>query len=342
MTNTTGQNDQLVATTAVVAQEQGAAPNFAFNDEPVFTLNDDTLGFPKAHTSVAMTSVGSADDFFSSPEWTDPSPALTTSMSFAMDSCDTSPLLADNYEAPEFSGMSLFSDQANYSLFGSSSTSDAETRPKRSPQNAFNQGKASEDENPTIQLLRALNGNGMGAALNNVDLAKAASAAAAALAASDKSSLVSQPATASPAVLSSPAPLSALPLPEHSPSITCEVERLAPHGVKRRLDSTDLLPMDAPIQPRKYKSPSATSRKDSKSSSSEDLPSTPVDPNMDPVAAKRLSNTLAARRSRHRKAEELRALQDQISDLTSEVEMWKRRCLEAEKQRDEVYANRSD
>ena len=55
---------------------------------------------------------------------------------------------------------------------------------------------------------------------------------------------------------------------------------------------------------------------------------------MDARSLKRLSNTLAARRSRHRKAEELKRLHDTIETLQNEVAMWKQRCERAEAERD--------
>lgn len=120
---------------------------------------------------------------------------------------------------------------------------------------------------------------------------------------------------------------------------------------RRRRDADELLPIDAPIQPRTYHTESATSRRDScgsvKSSSvspregqnSPKAPSTQSENNqeMDARSLKRLSNTLAARRSRHRKAEELKKLHDTIEGLQKEVAMWKKRCEDAERQRDQSW-----
>ena len=118
---------------------------------------------------------------------------------------------------------------------------------------------------------------------------------------------------------------------------------------RRRRDVDELLPLDAPIQPRMYHTESATSRRDSKdhSSSGEVSPkngnplATPTLPSaenqdLDARALKRLSNTIAARRSRHRKAEELKRLYDMIEQLEKEVGVWKGRCEAAEQERDRL------
>ncbi|KAE8244167.1 hypothetical protein A4X13_0g6786 [Tilletia indica] len=116
-------------------------------------------------------------------------------------------------------------------------------------------------------------------------------------------------------------------------------------GIKRRADAEELLPLDAPIQERSYKTPSATSRKDLATTAEKDTtttaPGSPFPEDVIPeglsaMEAKRLSNTLAARRSRHRKAEELRILHETIDSLKEEVQQWKRRCMRAEEERDEA------
>lgn len=126
----------------------------------------------------------------------------------------------------------------------------------------------------------------------------------------------------------------------------------ASRGARRkRRDADELLPIDAPIQPRTYHTESATSRRDATDSMKsrnlsprygQDLPMTPNHPtegphNTDARSLKRLSNTLAARRSRHRKAEELKKLYDTIEELKSEVAMWKKRCENAERQLDSPW-----
>lgn len=57
---------------------------------------------------------------------------------------------------------------------------------------------------------------------------------------------------------------------------------------------------------------------------------------MDARSMKRLSNTIAARRSRHRKAEELKRLYETIEELESQVQQWKERCNKAEMERDRL------
>lgn len=311
-------------------QTTQAAPEFAFNDEPVFAIDENILLSGATGTTV----VGSADDFFSSPEWTDPSPALTSSMSFNLESCDTSPLLTDVNEAPELAGMPLFGEQVHFPLFSTSSSQkdptftvalDEDLRQnasnKRSPQMAFSRAKDS-NEHSAMFLLRAFNSNAV---------ANAEKSPLSALAKNSSSNI--DIAYASPAAILSPIPTTTL-----GPK-TPSLESLSSRGTKRKLDSVDLLPIDAPIQARNYKTPSATSRKDKlDSNSSSTEPSTPDLSNVsDPLAAKRLSNTLAARRSRHRKAEELKQLHDTIEDLQSQVEMWKRRCMRAEEERDQAF-----
>lgn len=288
------------------------APEFSFDDEPLFGMD-------------GPAAAALPDDFFSSPEWTDPSPALTTSMSFNLDSCDPSPLLTDNYEAPaDFSGMPLFGDYNNHSLYA---TDHSSSSPKRSPQNAFSRVKDVNEESALL-LLRAFNSH------RSVNVE-----------AEDKVAPSVTALSASPSAISSPLPsANALrPLLSSSSSSSLPVQDNRTHrthssvrGTKRRIETSDLLPIDAPVQPRTYRTPSATSRKESSSDATFAAEEAAIAAEKDPLVAKRLSNTLAARRSRHRKAEELRALNDTIEDLESEVEMWKRRCIRAEQELDET------
>ncbi|PWN90499.1 hypothetical protein FA10DRAFT_266972 [Acaromyces ingoldii] len=327
-------------------QERSVAPDLAafdFQDEAAVTSVNSTFG---------QQHIGN-DDFFSSPEWTDPSPALTNSLSFDLDSCDPSPLLVDNYEgeAPELAGIPLFGDyrpqhqldqsdkatvDANdFPLFGSVASSEPQSAPSptsgKRAQMAF---KPLQDsfEDPTAVLLRALS-----------------NAARAQTATGDDTTKDATPMTASPAAISS-SPPSPFFQPRNESSLestksnTTSTVDEAQRGIKRRHRGADLLPLDAPIQPRHYKTPSATSRKASKTSA--DQQASNQDPfsaeeaalaaEKDPVVAKRLSNTLAARRSRHRKAEELRTLHETIEDLQAEVEMWKSRCQRAEDEREKA------
>lgn len=182
-------------------------------------------------------------------------------------------------------------------------------------------------------------------------------------------SALSEPKTAPPTLMEkmpTSVPASALPSPPITgPSVT-PASITAPAssstsmgGTKsfrgtrrRRRDVDELLPLDAPIQLRMYHTESATSRRDSKdhSSSGEASPNngnplaTPTLPSaenqgVDARALKRLSNTIAARRSRHRKAEELKRLYDMIEQLEKEVGVWKGRCEAAEQERDRLKTN---
>ncbi|PWY99513.1 hypothetical protein BCV70DRAFT_145949, partial [Testicularia cyperi] len=342
-----------------------------------------------------------AEDFLSSPDWTDPSPALTDSMSFELDSCGPSPLLPlDSYEedfgVPGIAGAPLFprndgyassnvspfeaaqSDFAatattgdfgsvdagsNFSLFpddAAAAAAIANKTGKGPAEMAFSKlGKATGNDSPAMTLLRALSS----AALSNASVAATVATTTAAAPA------VAAPAlTASPLAFTSmaaPAMPTAIPIAtvaepaqvieeqlaaaaddydrsrSSSPSLSrrSSSSKSESRGTKRRLESADLLPLDAPIQKRNYYTVSATSRRDTVAevdafAAEEDA----IRREKDPRVAKRLSNTLAARRSRHRKAEELRLLHEKIDALTSEVETWKKRCELAEKERDEARA----
>lgn len=91
-------------------------------------------------------------------------------------------------------------------------------------------------------------------------------------------------------------------------------------GRRRRRDAAELLPLDAPVQPRNYLTESATSRRDEPMDSSTEK--------TDARTQKRMSNTIAARRSRHRKAEELKQLYETIESLRSQVALWRGRYEE--------------
>lgn len=308
-----------------------------------------------------------AEDFLSSPDWTDPSPALTDSMSFELDSCGPSPLLPlDGYEddlgVPGIAGAPLFPQQdgsasSNVSPFelaqnefsgsgdfgasqmGSDFTLFPETKNSKLPaEMAFSQlSKSSGAEDQTATLYHALSR----AALSSVS--------AGATTSSSTTNGTSVPAlTASPLAFTfAPAASAHVSAPHDGGSTDCSGSKspsLGPstkpelRGAKRRLDSTDLLPLDAPIQKRTYHSASATSRRDTAVEEDDVFAEeeAAIRREKDPRIAKRLSNTLAARRSRHRKAEELRLLHEQIESLQNEVETWKKRCQRAEQERDEA------
>ncbi|KIY67477.1 hypothetical protein CYLTODRAFT_376036 [Cylindrobasidium torrendii FP15055 ss-10] len=103
----------------------------------------------------------------------------------------------------------------------------------------------------------------------------------------------------------------------------------------------DLIPFDAPTQPRKYITPSATSRKEVPASFSRkrqrvdeeeelgELPADATDEQM--IAFKRRQNTIAARKSRRRKVEYTQALEDEVSQLKVLVEQYKAKS--------EIYAS---
>ncbi len=103
-----------------------------------------------------------------------------------------------------------------------------------------------------------------------------------------------------------------------------------------------MVPMDAPIQQRKYVTPSATSRKEvptawlkkkrarsqafgEEDELEEDINLAPGD--MDAIEAKRRQNTLAARRSRKRKLEYQRELEMAVEREKDEKEMWRQRAM---------------
>lgn len=273
---------------------QAVPPTFSFDDGPLFGVDGPAV----------------PDDFFSSPEWTDPSPALTTSMSFVLDSCDPSPLLTDNYDAPDFSGVPLFGTYHSNVSYSSESSGIS----KRSPQNAFSNVKDANEESAKL-ILRAFNEHNSILSEGHKEIKRESNA-----------SLL----TASPAAISSPLPASR-PVVSSSSSYESLVDHSqlsSGRGTKRRLDTTDLLPLDAPIQPRTYKTASATSRREKQEFAAEEAE---IAAEKDPLVAKRLSNTLAARRSRHRKAAELRSLNEKIEDLEDQVELWKRRCQALER-----------
>jgi hypothetical protein len=112
----------------------------------------------------------------------------------------------------------------------------------------------------------------------------------------------------------------------------------APTGTRKNVTPESLVPHDASIQPRKYRIPSVTSRKElpatlalvraRTSTPAEDEPS--VGPSLseeDAIKTKRLQNTLAARRSRKRKLEYQRELEGAIEAERMDKENWRTRAL---------------
>ena len=116
-------------------------------------------------------------------------------------------------------------------------------------------------------------------------------------------------------------------------------------GTRKNVTPETLVPIDAPTQPRKYVMPSATSRKDvpavfarkrarSQAFGDEEdqledesftLPPNPTEQEL--IEAKRRQNTVAARRSRKRKLEYQRELEESVEILKEERDLWKSRAL---------------
>jgi hypothetical protein len=110
-----------------------------------------------------------------------------------------------------------------------------------------------------------------------------------------------------------------------------------PNGTRKNLTPDALIPLDAPVQPRNYLSPSVTSRKDPprKRSRTEALGDDDEEANqdvgeLDAVAAKRLQNTLAARRSRKRKLEHQLELEINLEREKQQKEQWRSRAMTLE------------
>ncbi|KAI9443319.1 hypothetical protein H4582DRAFT_1808112 [Lactarius indigo] len=115
--------------------------------------------------------------------------------------------------------------------------------------------------------------------------------------------------------------------------------RAAPTGTRKNITPETLVPYDAPIQPRKYRTPSATSRKElpvtfarkrARTQGPDEEDEEAAGPSVseeDAIKAKRLQNTLAARRSRKRKLEYQRELEDAIEAERKDKETWRARAL---------------
>lgn len=115
--------------------------------------------------------------------------------------------------------------------------------------------------------------------------------------------------------------------------------KAVPTGTRKNVTPESLVPVNAPIQPRKYRTPSATSRKElpvtfarkrartqGPEEDEDDVPGPSVSEE-DAIKAKRLQNTLAARRSRKRKLEYQRELEEAIEAERKEKEAWRARAL---------------
>ncbi|CAO1621679.1 unnamed protein product [Jaminaea pallidilutea] len=326
------------------------------------------------------------DDIFTSPLWTDPSPALTDHHCFDVESCDPSPLLADDMDAPanDIAQMPLFGDMTLFSpavrgdqnapaagVSASAGTGDnghgdfslfpeAQNYANSPPrgQMAFNPSATTPSEDPAAMLFRAL--QSAAAARQTQEPVKAASP-----------NLISSPPrefldNARPPLhhsATAPSLSYEATAPESVESSKTETQEPAQptacrRGTKRRIGVEDLLPLDAPIQSRNYLGPSATSRRDyfptsnpergstSTTSSSSGVPSADqgataeelalIAAETDPLKAKRLSNTLAARRSRHRKVQEKAEFETTIAELRRELAECQERLALTEAERDEL------
>ena len=134
----------------------------------------------------------------------------------------------------------------------------------------------------------------------------------------------------------------ATPALDASPLFVPPPSRLSsnlPTGTRKNLTPDALIPLDAPVQPRNYLSPSATSRKEPprKRSRTEALGDDDDDDEvnkdvgeLDSVAAKRLQNTLAARRSRKRKLEHQLELEINLEHEKQQKEQWRSRAMTLE------------
>lgn len=145
-----------------------------------------------------------------------------------------------------------------------------------------------------------------------------------------------------------PSSCSAFPSPAPSSSSlpstsTTSRRRSIATGTRKGLTPESLVPIDAPTQPRKYISPSATSRKDlpaifarkrSRSQAFEGDDELVGEEQLGPNATekeqiewKRRQNTLAARKSRKRKLLHQQELEESVERLTQEKEVWRTRAL---------------
>jgi hypothetical protein len=136
------------------------------------------------------------------------------------------------------------------------------------------------------------------------------------------------------------------------PSPRLPTEQSMPHtrrkssatGTRKNITPDSLVSLDAPTQPRKYLTPSATSRKEvpavfakkrTRSAAfgadeEDELEEGPLPPNAtekEQIEWKRRQNTLAARKSRKRKLQHQLELEEKVQSLTQERDMWRTRAL---------------
>lgn len=114
-----------------------------------------------------------------------------------------------------------------------------------------------------------------------------------------------------------------------------------PTGTRKNVTPDSLIPVDAPTQTHKYALPSTTSRKELPAvfarkrarsvafADEEDelVDETPSTSERAAIEAKRRQNTMAARRSRMRKLEHQRELEDTLATERRDKEMWRERAM---------------
>jgi hypothetical protein len=120
--------------------------------------------------------------------------------------------------------------------------------------------------------------------------------------------------------------------------------KVAVTGTRKNITPEALVPIDAPTQQRKYLTPSATSRKevpavfarkraratafgDEQDELNEDVHISPSMTEQQQIEAKRRQNTIAARRSRKRKLEYQRELEESVEQYKRESEIWKSKAM---------------
>jgi hypothetical protein len=132
--------------------------------------------------------------------------------------------------------------------------------------------------------------------------------------------------------------LQASPLHADGSSVVSARRKSVPTGTRKNITPESLVPFNAPIQSRQYRTPSSTSRKElpatfarkrarTQGPDEEEETVAPTLSEEDAIKAKRLQNTLAARRSRKRKLEYQRELEDAIDAERKDKEMWRERAL---------------
>jgi hypothetical protein len=139
---------------------------------------------------------------------------------------------------------------------------------------------------------------------------------------------------------------------DHSPTPSSSTSaanrrRAQPTGTRKNVTPETLMPVDAPVQQRKYVTPSQTSRKDVPATFARKRARSQAFGDDDELAAddaasrakslseeeqraiesKRMQNTMAARRSRKRKLEYQRELEDTIELERREKDAWKQHAL---------------